>query len=1061
MPKKVIFATLSCAALMSLSGMAYNNIRASIPTPERQSKTATVQRTWNPAVFATAASTKTVSRADAPVFDLPYSDNFSNGDATKSNYTFIDVDNDGIVYAESNVTNRWFWKADESLIQHCVDRENPVPGNDWLMTPAIHFDGRHIYNISIVVNMGAYSNLRLTVGKSLDPADHTEILDLNGIYDGWMTAYNTDFTVDGEGDYYIGLYNYSTAEGFYFNLFSIDITQGDSSEVPVAPSNLKVVPAENGALSAEISFTAPAKLVNGAELTDEYEVCIERNGEPIASVTCTPGENATYTDDIVPACGEYEYTVYGEIDEEAGQSVSVRAWIGTDAPKAPSLTSLHTVNRNMDVYLEWTPVTESAHGGYFNADDVTYVIYRGYNRSRMEPIASGIKETNFTDTEISEILNGYQQGYFYGVAAANEAGAALSTADIVAVGEPYKLPQVESFPNGYFDIEPWLTDPISGSFSWSCITTADGMDGHDGDNGLTRFYDYYGGWDLTDSRLKSPVFDIQGTENPTLSFWMFHWQDYTVNYEPTTGMFPEISVDGGEWQPLSDLILAAYETYGWVEHKFSLKDFKDAETVQFAFRGQTYTNWMYFYLDEIRVEDTPDYDVAITEFWGSSNFNIDDTGSWQIEVYNRGLKDAEGVSIEILMDGKTIWSISDEYIPVGGSENYAGGHTFNATETGFHVISARVVFEADGNLANNNSTELGVMVNGSYYPTVEGLAAEINEASHANITWCAPQLPDPSATIVDGAEDYESWLISGFGQWLTIDRDRLGSGYFLELPYKWPNCEVNQAFIIWEAEEELVENFPNLIPYSGDKCFLSWLANASYGWDDPVNDDFLVSPEVAGGTKVKFMVKGIGTEDNNETFEVMYSTNGRDADSFTVILSSVATKDWTPVEVELPEDARYFAIHYTASFQYGLMVDDIEYTPVTGSLKLEGYDVFRNGVKINDDIVTETNFVDLAPEAGENAYSVAALYDRGTSNACDPVSVFMTSGIVDEAVDDVKIMTSDGTLTVTTSAPVSVKIFNISGSAVYNGVVSGARSFTLAHGIYIVNYGMKAVKIVL
>ena len=929
------------------------------------------------------------------------------------------------------------------------------------MTPAIHFDGRHVYNLSIEVNMGASSNLRVTVGKSLDPADHIEILDLNGIHDGWRTAYNTEFTVDGEGEYYIGLYNYSTADGFYFNLFSIDIKQGDSSDVPVAPSNIKVVPGNDGALSAEISFTAPAKLVNGTELAEQYNVCIERDGESIATMMCTPGEDVTYTDNDVPDNGEYEYTVYGEIDGESGKSVSVRAWIGTDAPKAPSLTTLHTVNHNMDVYLEWTPVTESAHGGYFNADDVTYIVYRGYNRNKMEPIASDIKGTSFTDDQISEILGGYQQGYFYGVAAANAAGAALSSADIVAVGTPYKLPQVESFPNGYFDIEPWLTDPISGSFSWSCITSADGMEGHDNDNGLTRFYDPYGGWDFTDSRLKSPVFDLQGTTNPTLSFWMFHWQDYTVNYESTTGMFPEISVDGGEWQPLSDLILAAYETYGWVEHKFPLNEFKDAETVQFAFRGQTYTEWMYFYLDEIRIEDCADYDLMVTDFWGSSNINIDDDGSWSISVYNRGLKDVEGASIELLVDGKPVWSATDQNLFAGESKSYVGYHNFNATEAGYHYVSARVVFEGDENLSNNTSTELDLMVNESYYPTVNGLTAAINDKSEAEISWNAPELPDASATIVDGAEDYEPWLISDFGQWLTIDRDKAGSGYFLELPYKWPNCEVNQAFIIWHAEEELVENFPNLKAYSGDKCFLSWLANASYGWDDPVNDDFLVSPEVTGGTKVRFMVKGIGTIDCDETFEVMYSSTNRDADSFTDIYSSVATKDWTLVEVELPEDARYFAIHYTASFQYGLMVDDIEYTPVTGSLQLEGYNVFRNGVKINEEIVTDTNFIDAAPETGENAYSVAALYDRGTSNACDPVIVLMTSGITDIADDAVKVIASDGTLTVTTSSPVPVKIFNISGTTVYNGVVSGSRSLTLAHGLYIVNYGTKAVKIVL
>ncbi len=68
--------------------------------------------------------------------------------------------------------------------------------------------------------MGAPSNLRVTIGTSTDPATHHEIMDLKDINESWMTPYKCDFSVKEEGDYYVGLYNYSTKESFYFNLFS-------------------------------------------------------------------------------------------------------------------------------------------------------------------------------------------------------------------------------------------------------------------------------------------------------------------------------------------------------------------------------------------------------------------------------------------------------------------------------------------------------------------------------------------------------------------------------------------------------------------------------------------------------------------------------------------------------------------------------------------------------------------------------------------------------------------------------------------------------------------------
>ncbi len=736
----------------------------------------------------------------------------------------------------------------------------------------------------------------------------------------------------------------------------------------------------------------------------------------------------------------------------------MEAWIGVDKPKAPELILLKTTDKNMNVVVEWTKVTEGMQGAYFKPEDVTYMVFRGLNPDELSLIAENVRETKFTDTEIGNLLNDRQDAYFYGVAAVVNDYISVSTAKIVAVGKPLGFPSTESFDNGRLQLNPWLTDPISGSFSWECVRNEDGINGQDHDNGMSKFYSYYGDWEPTDSRLKSPVFTLEGIDNPMFSLWMFHWLDSTVEADGgATKLIVEVSVDGGEWTALGEPLLAGYPVYGWVEHQYLLNDYKNAETVQFGLRGQTNNNWMYFYIDNLRFEEQPEYDLTVTDFYGTTEAGFGDSGKYDVFYYNRGQQTVENYSIDLYRGEKLVASETGKALAHGETGSTTFNVEFNATNAGINTFKAVVNYVDDEYIDNNESVEVSTEVEQSFYPEVTGLTGDFDGNRNVTLSWDAPVLPDRDAPVVDGAEDYEPWLIDKFGEWLSIDNDRKGSGCYVDLP-KWPNCEKNQAFIVWSPNDmgpDIIEMYPTLAPYSGDQCFLAWMANV-FDWDTgaPVNDDYLVSPEVAPATKVCFMIKGIGSENENETYEVMYSSTDRRPESFISVHSSMATKDWTAVEINLPTDARYFCIRYTASFQTGIMVDDIQFVPVTGSLDLKGYDVFRNGEKINQSLVTETTFTDNDVHEGDNMYSIAAVYDRGTSNACTAITIRSTDVIcIPDAKDACRIYASQGCLTISADNTVLVTLCRMDGTTVFNQFVTGIRTVELPSGIYIIKAG--------
>lgn len=105
-----------------------------------------------------------------------------------------------------------------------------------------------------------------------------------------------------------------------FDLMPLDVYNVTAK----APTNFAVVPADNNALSATLTWVNPTKTISNATLSEIKKVVIERNGIVITEIeNASLGESMTYVDNEVPCFGNYEYTVYVLNDDAHGEIATV------------------------------------------------------------------------------------------------------------------------------------------------------------------------------------------------------------------------------------------------------------------------------------------------------------------------------------------------------------------------------------------------------------------------------------------------------------------------------------------------------------------------------------------------------------------------------------------------------------------------------------------------------------------------------------------------------------------------------------------------------------------
>ncbi len=139
-------------------------------------------------------------------------------------------------------------------------------------------------------------------------------------------------------------------------------------------------------------------------------------------------------------------------------------------------------------------------------------------------------------------------------------------------------------------------------------------------------------------------------------------------------------------------------------------------------------------------------------------------------------------------------------------------------------------------------------------------------------------------------------------------------------------------------------------------------------WDDTQVDDWAISPELSGNAQtVSFYARSFQSI-YPENIEVLYSTGSTDPKDFSIAKPNTQVPgEWTLFEASLPEGAKHFAIRSCGSYNFMLMVDDVAYEAKALGEKytIAGYNVYRNGERINDSLITSTAHLDTNPADGK------------------------------------------------------------------------------------------------
>lgn len=909
---------------------------------------------------------------------VPYSENFTDESVTDL-YTIIDANGDGKTWS--------FYSGDMA-----AEASSEVDADDWLITPPINMRYGNFFKVS--VDMRARSSqtpgkFEVKFGTSPTPEGMTTtVIQPTEVTkdDGGYTTYSGIVKVEGyESKGYIGVHSLTEAGNWWLLATNLRVSAPYESTVPQAPAEFTAVADLNGALNVVVSCKAPDKTLEGNSIGALEKVEIFRDGVLVKTFeNPTPGNVVTFTD-IVPEKGDHIYTACATNWSGTGLDAEVKTFVGINLPAAPASAFAFETQNIGEVTVEWEPVTTYIDGTPLNPDNVTYSIWTTIN---------GV------DTKIQTDLTGSsstfqimlpdepQLFWSFGVTASTEAGENMqgAMADQIPAGLPYAAPFEDSFPDMTTE-HAWLRGGSDNHTYWdfASANTFEEVTPQDGDNGMMAMFGNYIG---SKGHLYSAKINLDGLTTPMLTFYLFNLVDPSHPDDNTVDVYIKGSNEK-DFSLIHTYTLSDFQTEGWHRVEMSLDQWK-GQSVQVMFIG-TIHHFQYIQLDNIQIRDRVASDIAVTSLVAPERVKAGNATSIEVGYANFGLNDIPAATVELYADGTKI----DEK-PLGTVKTDSRGSvvfevTHTVTSPAEISYQAKIAVDGDMIPANNVSQETPVATIYPNYPTVNDLTATYpsEDATTINLAWSQPDL---AGTFDDEiTEDFETpapWSNDDLDNWTFIDNDGYGIyGFrFFDVPAYAPQPMSAQSWWVLPGDyAPMVEHFSDprfYTAHSGSQYLVS-MAVTDSEYNQKRSDDWAISPELNGNAQtISFWAKSM-LADALETIEVLYSTEGTDLDDFTsaAIFSNVPW-EWKQYYFDIPQGAKYFALRCITRDGYMLMVDDVTFTPAdnAANLTLTGYNVYRNGVKLNDAPVTSTSYADREATDKNAVYNVTAIYTgRGES----------------------------------------------------------------------------------
>lgn len=856
--------------------------------------------------------------------------------------------------------------------------------DDWLISPGITFEAGKTYQVSVImakfifkayepcfeIMLGDEKNAE-AMTKTLLAQEDSSLPEYSG-----NSLWTKTFTiaVDETADYYLGFHAIGKCDGT-LGVAQISIANGVALSTPLAVADLTLTPAENGVKKVTIGFTTPTKAKDGSDLTELTKIEIRRDGQLVNTLD-KPAMGATLTvEDAVAVSAIYTYSVVPFNANGAGEPAQAKTFIGTNTPTAA--VNVKAVNTgNTSAHITWEAPAVDKDGYPISASIIKYDVYRAplYKSSEKEKIATGIKALEFDDS--FTVDDDSQQFYAYSVVAKTGEGAANETvATAIPMGKPYSAPYLESFPNGRGSTI-YTSVPVTdfGHNYWSPWIDFEDISSADGDNGMIFLTGGIGGG----AAMCFGLVDLADLPAPTLNF-------YTYNITGCDPKDHEVQVTVTATDGTAIEFPAFVPAMGWNKNILRLDELK-GKTVQAVIAGYRNNNTE-LHLDAIAITNIYRFDMRAASIDVPATVRTSEPFDVTVNVVNYGSDAVDAYTVELLCDGNKVDSFDGSALKAGEYKHVTFSRTHSVTDPEEVVYSARVVYNADEDNSNNTVTAEATKIRRNAYPTVADLSGS-KEGSVVRLEWSEPDTEKAQPyEVLETFDTYQSWATTEVGDWVLVDMDKaLIAGFN---PGNMPGIP-DYSQQSWWVFDNKHEDFNNgtFATLSGSKFLASMvsgrLSDEEHEAGYVQNDDWAISPELFGGPQT--ITLNARSYDISsallESFEVLYSTGSVDPADFQLVkkVENVPSQ-YTSYEFELPDGAKRFAIRNVSFGKFLLMIDDVTYIPAgdPAAFSINGYNVYRDGVKLNSEPVEENEYEDTDCGEDNHTYHVTVLYSAGES----------------------------------------------------------------------------------
>lgn len=972
-------------------------------------------------------------------------------------YTIIDSNNDG-----------YTWEFYYGEVRSATNEE--MDGDDWLITPPINCQNGKYYIVSFdarVYNGDLPGKFEILVGDApTAEAMTTVVIEPSEVVSETLTRYTGKFEATGYGSTYLGIHNITAKENWWLFGTNLTVSAPYESTVPDAATDFRAASLSTGATGVNISLKAPATDIGGNALNSIDQIELFRDGETITVVTAvTPGQLVEYFDAEAPE-GSHTYTAVATNYAGEGMVATATGYSGVNLPAAVSSAAAYPTDTPGEVRIEWSPVTTFIDGTPMDPSLVTYNIYTNVTGTDMM-IQTGLTGTDCTFQIMIPTEEQPQMFHQFGVTASTSGGENTKgvLTEHVGLGTPYELPYEESFSNltmSYLSLQGG-----SNIYSyWDCASdnTFEEVQSQDGDNGLMAMFSQYVG---STAYFRTGLIDLGDAVTPMLTFYVF----------PLIGEIADtntIDVQVGQYgvfNTIATVNLADYDTEGWHRVEVPLTEYA-GKTIQINLIG-TVNSYQYIHVDNLKVMQRYDNDMALTSVSVPARVKTDAVAPVSIALANYGLKKVEEFTLELLRDGEVI----DSETFAGTESDARLSHTFSAP----HMVSTpetvvykvRLNFAADQNAVNNEWADMPVITIYPNYPAVNDLRATYTSEAPSTITlsWSEPEIPaDYAEEMTEDFENVLPWTTDGLDGWTFVDGDNycIYGFNFIDMPDYGPQPSSQQSwFAISDADEQLSGHFSDpayFKAHSGSNYIGSMaVTDGEPDYLQKRTDDWAISPELSGAAQTISLWAKSMLADALEEMEILYSTGGTATTDFQVLLNVPSVPfAWTQYFVSLPAGAKHFAIRNHSRDAYVLMVDDVTYTPAgngASALSIAGYNVYRNGERINGEPVADTAYTDASAPDGSR-YTVTTVYANRGESVFSNVATPELSGINAAAATNVRIASITGAITVKGAQGMAIDVYGIDGRLVERLSGTGSDIIPTAAGVYIVRVGNQVAKVI-